>query len=89
MSFKVLLHPTAAKELKKLDQMNQVRMRKALGELAKDPFKSGKPLHPSDFWSIRSGDYRAIYEIDADQNQVTVLFVGHRKKGYDEFSKLI
>ncbi|MGA3112083.1 MAG: type II toxin-antitoxin system RelE/ParE family toxin [Candidatus Bathyarchaeia archaeon] len=89
MIFKVLLHPTAAKELRKLDQVNQVRMRKALGELAKEPFKPGKPLHPSDFWSIRSGDYRAIYEIDADQNQVTVLFVGHRKKVYDEFSKLI
>lgn len=64
-------------------------MRKALGEIAKDPFKAGKPLHPSDFWSLRSGDYRAIYEIDPDQNQVTVLFVDHRKKVYDEFSKLI
>ena len=84
-----MLHPTAAKELRKLDQANQVRMRKALGELANEPFKAGKPLHPSVFWSIRSGDYRAIYEIDADQKQVTVLFVGHRKKVYDEFSKLI
>jgi mRNA-degrading endonuclease RelE of RelBE toxin-antitoxin system len=86
--FKVLLHPNAAKELRKLDGQNQTRMKQALRELATDPRKAGKPLHPSDFWSVRSGDYRAIYQINADQNQVTVLFVGHRKKVYDDFSKL-
>jgi mRNA-degrading endonuclease RelE of RelBE toxin-antitoxin system len=83
------LYPNAAKALKKLDEVNKVRMKKALGELALDPWKTGKPLHPSDFWSIRSGDYRAIYEINSNQNQVTVLFVGHRKKVYDDFSKLL
>lgn len=33
------------------------------------------------------GDYRAIYEIDRDESRVVVLFVGHRKKVYDDFSK--
>lgn len=89
MVFKVLLHPSAAKELRKLDEQNQTRMKQALRELAIDPFKVGKPLHPSDFYSIRSGDYRAIYEINTGQNQVVVLLVGHRKKVYDDFSKLL
>ena len=88
MVFKVLLYPTAAKELRKLGQVSQARTKKALGELAEDPFKAGERLHPSDYWSIRSGDYRAICEIDADRNQVTVLLVGHRKKLCDDFSKL-
>ena len=70
MVFKVLLHSTAAKELRKLDKVSQARTKKALGELAADPVKTGKQLHPSDYWSIRSGDYRAIYEIDADRNEV-------------------
>jgi len=87
--FKVLLHPGAAKELGKLDQTNQARMKKALEELAANPWKAGKPLRPSDYWGIRSGDYRAIYEIDSDQKQVIVLFVGHRKKVYADFSKLL
>jgi len=87
--FKVLLHPSAAKELRKLDQLNQKRMKKALGELSADPWKAGKPLRPSDYWCTRSGDYRAIYQIDSDQNQVIVLFVGHRKKIYADFSKLL
>jgi len=87
--FKVLLHPNAAKELRKLDGQNRTRIRQILGELAVDPWKAGKPLHPSDFWSVRSGDYRAIYEINTENNQVIVLFVGHRKKVYDDFSKLL
>ena len=89
MVFRVLLHPSAAKALKKLDDANRARMRKALGELEVDPWKAGKPLHPSDFWGLRAGDYRAVYEIDPDQNQVTVLFIGHRKKVYDNFTKML
>ena len=88
MVFKILLHPNAAKALQKLDEVNKARMKKALGELAEDPWKTGKPLHPSHFWGIRSGDYRAIYEADAELKQVTVLFVGHRKNVYDDFSKI-
>ena len=89
MVFRVLLHPNAAKALKKLDGANRERMRTALEELKADPWKAGKPLQPSDFWSIRAGDYRAIYEIDNNQNHVIVLFIGHRKKVYDDFSKML
>ena len=89
MVFRVLLNPNAAKALRKLDNANRTRIKKALGELAGDPWKVGKPLHPSDFWSLRTGDYRAVYEINQDQNQVTVLFIGHRKNVYDDFSKML
>lgn len=89
MVFRVLLHPSAAKALKKFGAVDKERMKKALGELAGDPWKAGKPLHPSDFWSLRSGDYRAVYEINQDQNQVTILFVGHRKKVYSDFTKML
>jgi mRNA-degrading endonuclease RelE of RelBE toxin-antitoxin system len=89
LAFRVLLHPNAARDLRKLNQADKARMKKTLETLATDPWKAGKPLHPSDFWSIRSGDYRAIYEIDSKQNQVIVLFIGHRKRVYDDFSKLL
>ena len=84
-----MLDSKAARALRKLDDTNRVRMRKALGEVAVDPWKAGKPLHPSNFWGVRSGDYRAVYEINADQNQVIVLFIGHRKNVYDDFSKML
>lgn len=89
MVFRVLLDPKAAKTLRKIDESNRERIKKALEEVARDPWKAGKPLHPSHFWGARSGDYRAIYEIDADQNQIIVIFIEHRKKVYDDFSQML
>ncbi len=49
---------------------------------------AGKRLKLSDFWSLRVGDYRAIYEIDKTNSRVIVLFVGHRKRIYNDLSKM-
>jgi mRNA interferase RelE/StbE len=81
------LRPKAAKALQKIDNKNQEPIKQALRELTLDPYKAGEQLHPTQFWKIRAGDYRAIYEIH--QNQIIVLFIGHRKNVYDDFSKII
>ena len=47
-----------------------------------------KRLRYSDFWSVRIGDYRVVYEIDRGKKWVVVLFVGHRRKVYDDFTKM-
>lgn len=89
MPYKVLLDPTAAKALKKLDDPAKTRIKKALRELAEDPCEAGEPLNPSDYWKIRIGDYRAIYEINREKQEVIVLFIGHRKNVYTDFSKIL
>ena len=83
------MHPKAAKALEKLDANTKARIKEALKELAGNPEKVGKQLKLSDFWSLRIGDYRAIYEIDRDKNQVVVIFIGHRKNVYDDFTKML
>jgi mRNA-degrading endonuclease RelE of RelBE toxin-antitoxin system len=40
------------------------------------------------FWRIRIGDYRAIYEIVENREMVIVLYIGHRNRVYDDFSRL-
>jgi mRNA interferase RelE/StbE len=89
LAYKVLLHPKAAKALQKLDDIKKGRIKTALAGLASDPYEIGEPLSPSDFWKVRIGDYRAIYEIDSAKKEVLILFVGHRKNVYDEFSKIL
>ncbi len=79
MNFSVLLHPKAAEELNKI--------RERLTELRGDPEASGKRLRYTDFWSTRIGDFRAIYEIKRDRRQVIVLYIGHRRNVYDDFSR--
>jgi mRNA interferase RelE/StbE len=88
MSFTVLLHPKAAKELEKIEGTTKTRIVERLRDLKDNPERVGEVLKHSNFWSLRVGDYRAIYEIDRTNRQVIVLFVGHRKKVYDDFSKL-
>jgi mRNA interferase RelE/StbE len=62
-------------------------MRKKLEELQKYP-ERGNHLRYSVFWSLRVGDYRIIYEIDEKEQKVIILFIGHRKDVYDDFSKV-
>ena len=88
MAFAVLLHPRAARDLDKIEKVVRQRIKEQLRLLKDHPTRVGKQLKYSDFWSLRVGDYRAIYEIDRKKRQVIVLFIGHRKKVYDDFSKM-
>jgi len=88
VAFTVLLHPKAVKALEKIERSLKSRIIEKLRELEDSPEKAGKSLKYSDFWSLRVGDYRAIYEIDRGKKQVIVLFIGHREKVYDDFSKM-
>ena len=88
MTFTILLHPKAANALKKIEEQTRSRITEKLRELRNRPERTGKRLKHSDFWSLRVGDYRAIYEINRDKNQLIILFIGHRKKVYDDFSKI-
>ena len=88
MVFNVLLHPKTAKELEKIEDTTKTRIVERLRDLKDNPEKIGKILRHSNFWRLRVEDYRAIYEIDRTKGQVVVLFIGHRKKVYGDFSKL-
>jgi len=86
--FNILLHPMAAKFLEKLDAKTCRQVKKKLKELREFPEQRGKHLRYTQFWSLRIGDYRAIYEIKKNEKKIIVLFIGHRDDVYDDFSKL-
>ncbi len=86
--YKIFLHNLANKFLESLDNSIQETIKKKLKELEDFPEQRGKHLTHSSFWSLRIGDYRAIYEISKNENRVIILFIGHRKDVYDDFSKL-
>ena len=89
MSFGVFLHPKAARFLKKTDPSLRRKIGENLAELVDSPEEKGERLIHSLFWRLRVGDYRVIYEIDREHSRVIVLFIGHRRDVYDEFSKLL
>ncbi len=83
-----MLHPRSAKSLKKLPHTVRERIKEALSEFSGNPEK-GDQLKPSSFWRLRIGDYGAIYEMDRSENQVVILYVGHRKNVYEDFSRFL
>jgi len=88
VAFSVFLHPKAARALERIEESIRLRIVGRLRELRDRPGRVGKRLRYSDFWGLRVGDYRVIYEVDRGKDQVVVLFIGHRKKVYDDFSKM-
>jgi mRNA interferase RelE/StbE len=89
VSFKVFLHPKAARLLDRLTAALRSRIKQSLKELEDSPESKGQRLKGSTFWRLRVGEYRAIYEIDGTRKRVVVLFVGHRRDVYDEFSRIL
>ncbi len=88
MKYKILLHPKVNTFLKNINPELKERITKKLHEL-KDKPEKGKKLRYSDFWRIRIGEYRAIYEINEKEKRIIILYIGHRKNVYDDFSRVL
>jgi mRNA interferase RelE/StbE len=87
MKFQIFLHPKAARFLDKVDKEVRSRIKDKIKVLKQHP-EIGKRLNYSDFWSLRIGDYRVVYEISKKEKQVIILFIGHRKNVYDDFIRM-
>jgi mRNA-degrading endonuclease RelE of RelBE toxin-antitoxin system len=86
MGFRVFLYP---KTLDDQDEKTKEKIKNKLKDLKEYPEKRGEHLKYSEFWKLRIEDYRAIYEIKSKEKKVIILFIGHRKNVYDDFSRLI
>lgn len=83
MSYAVFILRRARRDLAALPIDNYARMKEALQMLAEEPRPRGsRKLVGREGWRMRVGDYRIIYEIDDDQQKVTILHVGHRRDVY-------
>jgi len=81
--YTIILEKEAEKFLYKIDRTLVERITKRLHELEVNP-ELGKPLvgKLSGLWSLRIGDYRAIYKIKNKELIVLILKLGHRKNIY-------
>lgn len=86
MNYQVLLHQKAKKELNKIPKEVKQSVINGIKSLSAQPKAKGKKLKPTEYYRIRIGDYRVIYEVE--ENQVIVLMIGHRSKIYYNFEKL-
>jgi len=73
----------ARRNVARLPESVYRRMIRAIDELAENPRpRNSRKLRGKEGWRIRVGDYRVIYEIDDEAQEVLVLDVGHRRDVY-------
>jgi mRNA interferase RelE/StbE len=82
--YQVQLLPTAQRELLKLPAKIRVRVADAIRSLQANPRPPGckKLAGNADYYRIRVGDYRVLYEIRDRVLLVLVIKVGHRREVY-------
>lgn len=85
--FQIEIGRQVRKALDRLGKPDQRRVVLAIAELGTDPRPLGAKVlsGEEDFYRIRVGDYRIIYQIDGAKLIVHVLRLGHRREVYREF----
>lgn len=82
--YDVQLVASARRELLKLHARIRVRVADAISALAADPRPSGceKLAGNANYFRIRVGDYRVLYEVRDREILVLVIKIGHRRDVY-------
>jgi len=82
--YKILIKPSAAKELKRIPQKYIQKIVHKIQSLADNPRPPGcEKLTNQEKYRVRQGRYRIIYMIEDDHLIVTVVKIGHRRNVYN------
>ena len=82
-SYKILIKPSAAKELEAVPRKDRLRIVVKIRGLSSNPRPTGcEKLSGEEKYRIRQGDYRILYEIQDDEVIITIVKVGHRREVY-------
>jgi mRNA interferase RelE/StbE len=82
-SYRLLIKPSAAKEIEALPRKERPRVVTRMRALAAEPRPPGsEKLSGHELYRIRQGDYRILYEIVDHDHTVTIIKIGHRRDVY-------
>ena len=82
--YSVEFSATSERQLRKLDRTEQVRILRAVRDLAAEPYPRGarKLQGYEDVFRIRAGTFRIIYSVESVRLLIIVLKIGPRKDVY-------
>ncbi len=77
---------SAEREFLALPKSARMRVGAKVMALAGDPFPRGyiKLKGQTDYYRVRCGEYRVVYQLDRAHKRITVMYVRHRKDAYRE-----
>ena len=81
--FEIAFRPSVAKDTKGIPSQDLKRIIDKIHLLADDPRPPGSiKLSGKDYYRIRQGDYRIVYEIVENRLVIVVIKIGHRREVY-------
>ena len=81
--FEITFRPSVAKDVKGIPATDMKRILERINALAEDPRPPGSiKLSGKEYYRIRQGDYRIIYEIIEERVVIVVIKIGHRRDVY-------
>ena len=82
--FRVTIKRSAERELRRIDRPVVPRIVSAIHSLADEPRPAGcrKLVGSESEFRIRIGDYRVVYAIDDEAQEINVQRIRHRKDAY-------
>ena len=82
-SYRVLIKPSAARELEAIPKKERARLARKIANLAGNPRpRGGEKLSAQEEYRVRQGRYRVVYAISDAANPVFVVKVAHRREVY-------
>ena len=82
-SYRLVIKPSASKEIEALPKQDRKRVVARIEGLAKDPRPvSCEKLSGNEQYRLRQGNYRILYGIEDRVLIVVVVKIGHRKEVY-------
>ncbi len=86
--YQVKLTKEAAKFLKRSDPLLRKRLIKAIDNLQNDPYPNGckKLISYEQYYRIRVGDYRIVYQLFKNKLIIYIIRIRHRKDVYKEIN---
>jgi mRNA interferase RelE/StbE len=82
-SYRLLIKPSAVKELEALPAKDRRRIVPRIEGLASEPRPHGcEKLSGLEQYRVRQGGYRVVYGVDDDARVVIVVKIGHRRDVY-------
>ena len=88
--YRIEVTPRARKDLKALPTREKQRVAKQIDALKTDPRPTGckKLQGREDFYRIRAGNYRVVYQIEDEVLFILIVRVGDRKEIYEIIRRL-
>ncbi len=83
--FRVVVHKRAASYIRRLPREQKERLKKALEELAHDPFRPGVKAMVGEwrgYYRLRVGNLRVIFWVDRESRTIYVDYIGPRGDVY-------